>query len=179
MNKTKKMKKMAAMGALMMALFFVAGLMVTAAPANAKTKIGVSAAKKKALANAKLKAKDVTFTKAKLDKEDGVYVYEIEFYSSSAEYEYEINAYTGKVVKKEVKKFNVSGSSTGIGAKKAKSIALKDAGFSASQVTFTKVKLDKEDGVYEVEFRKGKTEYEYEIDADTGEILESDSEYDD
>ncbi|MDD6933236.1 MAG: PepSY domain-containing protein, partial [Eubacteriales bacterium] len=43
-------------------------------------------------------------------------------------------------------------------------------------VTFTKAKLEKDDGVrkYEIEFRKGGTEYEYEIDAATGAILECD-----
>ena len=59
---------------------------------------------------------------------------------------------------------------------KAKSIALKHAGKSASSVSFTKAKLDKDDGkvVYEIEFRSGRTEYEYDIDAYSGKILEYD-----
>ena len=63
-----------------------------------------------------------------------------------------------------------------IGVDKAKSIALKHAGKSASSVSFTKAKLDKEDGkvVYEIEFRSGRTEYEYDIDAYSGKILEYD-----
>lgn len=75
-------------------------------------------------------------------------------------------------------------SSKYIGVDKAKSIALKDAGVSASSVTFTKAKLDKDDGVavYEIEFYSGDTEYEYEINATSGAIRERDSEprdYDD
>lgn len=52
-----------------------------------------------------------------------------------------------------------------IGMEKAKEIALNHA--AVSQVTFTKAKLDKEDGilVYEVEFVKDKVEYEYTIQA--------------
>lgn len=63
-----------------------------------------------------------------------------------------------------------------IGVDKAKSIALKHAGKSASSVSFTKAKLDKDDGkvVYEIEFRTGRTEYEYDIDAYSGKILEYD-----
>ena len=61
-----------------------------------------------------------------------------------------------------------------IGVEKAKSIALKDAGVSGA--TFVKAKLDTEDGVkvYDVEFYKGNVEYDYEIDAITGKILEKD-----
>ena len=70
-------------------------------------------------------------------------------------------------------------SSKYIGVDKAKSIALKDAGVSASSVTFTKAKLDRDDGVtvYEIEFYSGDTEYEYEINATSGAIRERDSEH--
>lgn len=63
-----------------------------------------------------------------------------------------------------------------IGIDKAKSIALKDAGLNASEVKFTKAKLDKDDGtaVYELEFYTGNTEYEYEINASTGTIRDKD-----
>ncbi len=45
--------------------------------------------------------KDVTLYKCKLEHDDGIYVYEIEFVSSSMEYEYEINAETGKIISEE------------------------------------------------------------------------------
>ena len=62
-----------------------------------------------------------------------------------------------------------------IGVEKAQEIALKDAGMKSSQVTFTKSKLDTENGkdVYEIEFVRDGKEYEYEIDAFSGKILES------
>ena len=66
-----------------------------------------------------------------------------------------------------------------ISVDKAKEIALKDAGLAASQVQFEKAKLEREDGrlVYEIEFFiRGQKEYDYEIDAYTGRILEKDVE---
>ena len=56
----------------------------------------------------------------------------------------------------------------------AKSTALKDAGLEASQVQFTKEKLDTDDGVekYEIEFNYNGYEYEYDIDAKNGTIIE-------
>ncbi|MCM1285090.1 MAG: PepSY domain-containing protein [Acetobacter sp.] len=60
------------------------------------------------------------------------------------------------------------------GKEKAKSIALKDAGLKSSKVTFTKVKLDYDDGieVYDIEFHTSIKEYEYEINASTWKIIE-------
>lgn len=56
----------------------------------------------------------------------------------------------------------------------AKNTALKDAGFNdASTVVFTSEKLDYDNGrqVYEIDFHDAQTEYEYDIDSSTGEIV--------
>ena len=68
-----------------------------------------------------------------------------------------------------------------IGEDAALEIALKDAGLAESDVDVTKCKLDYDDGrtEYEVEFRQGTMEYEYTLDAFTGEILERDIDNDD
>lgn len=60
----------------------------------------------------------------------------------------------------------------------AKEIALKDAGVSASDVSFTEVKSDTYNGqkVYEIEFVYQNTEYDYEIHAITGKIISSEKE---
>ena len=57
----------------------------------------------------------------------------------------------------------------------AKAIALKDAGFSESQVTIVRAHQDYDDGrlEYEVEFYKDNVEYDYEISS-TGTILSRD-----
>lgn len=59
--------------------------------------IGVDKAKEIALKNAGLSADEVRFKKAKLDRDDGLDLYEIEFVCDGVEYEYEINAKTGKI----------------------------------------------------------------------------------
>lgn len=149
-------------------------------------KISLDAAKSKALADAGVNAADTVFTKAKLDYDDGVAVYDIEFYNTATSYgyEYEINAYTGAVRSKEAEPLkganSASSGASQISLDSAKSIALKHAGLTASEVVFSKTKLERDDGVtaYEIEFYKGRMEYEYKIHAYTGEILEFDSDWD-
>ena len=61
--------------------------------------IGVEAAKSAAFAHAGLDAAQVTMGEVDFDYEDGRMVYELEFYANGAEYEYDIDASTGAVVK--------------------------------------------------------------------------------
>ena len=60
----------------------------------------------------------------------------------------------------------------------AVNIALKDAGFTAADVNFTKKAQDTDDGVqkYEIEFTNGGYEYDYDINASTGQIIEKSKE---
>lgn len=60
-----------------------------------------------------------------------------------------------------------------IGVDKAKSIAIEHAGIGADKVSFSKAKLENDDGKYgyEVEFYGNGREYDYDIDAKTGEVL--------
>lgn len=150
---------------------------------SSQSKITADQAKSAALADAGLSASDVQYIKAELDRENGTWVYEVEFQTSTHEYEYEINAHTGAVYSKSVEAFSTSGGrhddphhsgSTLIGASEARAACLHHAGCSADQVTFTKVELESDDGltVYEVEFRCGGVKYEYTIDAVTGDVLE-------
>lgn len=68
-------------------------------------------------------------------------------------------------------------SSGAIDEAQARSIALEHAGVAESDAKFYRVERDSNDGraVYEVEFYSGNTEYDYEISAETGEILSYDS----
>lgn len=148
-------------------------------------KITKAKAKSIALKHAGVSSSKATFVTAKLDYEDGKQVYEIEFYSGNTEYDYEILASSGEILSfdKDIENYKIprknTSSSTYIGKAKAKSIALKDAGVSASSATFTKTKLDYEDGirVYEIEFYTNSAEYEYEINAKTGKIRDMDVEH--
>ncbi len=67
-----------------------------------KEYIGVARAKQIALTHAKLPANQVKFVKSKLDKEDGVMQYEIEFVHKGLKYEYEIDAKSGAVLEVEI-----------------------------------------------------------------------------
>ena len=145
--------------------------------------IGSDAAKQAALADAGVSAGDARFTKVRMDYEDGVPVYEVEFYTATHEYDYEIHAQNGSVFHKEVEAHQTSsgnhhggtGTQTGadIGAEAAKNAALNHAGCAAGDVVFTKVERDYDDGwlVYEIEFYKGGLEYEFEIDGTSGAVL--------
>jgi len=68
-----------------------------------------------------------------------------------------------------------------ISAENAKAAVLAHAGVAAADVSRWKCELDRDDGrlIYEVEFQVGRWEYQYEIDAYTGRILEWEKEYDD
>ena len=74
-----------------------------------------------------------------------------------------------------------SGTVQDIGYAKAKSIALNHAGVSENQAYDMDIELDDEDGklVYEIEFKSGNMEYDYEIDARTGAVLKHEVERDD
>lgn len=149
--------------------------------------ISTDEAKAVALKDAGLTETDVTFTKTKFDKKGSASVYEIEFYSPQAEYEYEIDATDGTIVSMDMKKYNVqtgnNNSNTGnsdkyIGVDQAKAIAVNHAGISGEEAVFSKAKLENDDGkeVYDIEFYYGKSEYDYTIDAVSGEIIEYDFE---
>ncbi len=149
----------------------------TSLPANAS--LSIDEAKAAALADADLA--EAVFTKAKLDYEDNLDIYEIEFYFGTAEYEYEIAVYSGIILKKEVKFGNsknvINGNDIGIEA--AKEAAANDAGLNISDISFSKAKKDTEDGisVYEIDFTAADIRYEYEISAYTGEILKKEETY--
>ena len=118
--------------------------------------------------------------------------YEVELHTAWGEFEYLVDAYTGKVLsgQKDLLATAPAGDETAkptapsgcadIGHAKAKSIALNHAGVSKSKAYDMEIELDDEDGtlVYEVEFKFGGMEYSYEINAATGAILKHEAELD-
>ena len=119
--------------------------------------------------------------------------YEVELHTAWGEFEYLVDAYTGKVLSgqkdllatapagDETAKPTAPSGGADIGHAKAKSIALNHAGVSENEAYDMEIELDDEDGtlVYEVEFKSGNMEYSYEINAATGAILEHEAEIDD
>lgn len=147
-------------------------------------------AKAAALKDAGLSESDVTLKKTELDHSHGTQVYDIEFYTSDTNYEYEIDVSNGTVLEKNIEKFQSqtnptdsainSSSNNYIGVDRAKEIARNHAQLNESDVQFTKAKLETDDGSveYEIEFYSGRTEYDYTIDAVSGNIIEYDVDYD-
>ena len=119
--------------------------------------------------------------------------YEVELHTAWGEFEYLVDAYTGKVLSgqkdllatapagDEAAKPTAPSGGADIGHAKAKSIALNHAGVSENEAYDMEIELDDEDGtlVYEVEFKSGGMEYSYEINAATGAILTHETEIDD
>lgn len=148
------------------------------------TTITEDAARLAALTHAGLAERsDVQFVQCKLDRDDGRQVYDVEFYTSSAEYDYEIDAVTGEVLSYDYDAEHYTApaaSGTQITSDDAKRIALEHAGVAETDATHFKVELDQDDGlqVYEVEWEVGRTEYSYEINAADGTILAHEIDHD-
>ena len=138
-------------------------------------------AKEIALADAGVSASAVVFIRAELDRDDGRMVYDVEFYSGSTEYDYEIEAQTGAIrssdrdVEGYVPATSTTSTTASITADRAKEIALAEVPGG----TVFKCQLDRDDGrlIYEVEIISGSTEYDFEIDAQTGAIISRDVDY--
>ena len=158
------------------------GVTVTGS-ASRKAYIGEAAAESIAYAAANVKKEQVTKTECKLDLDDGVLAYEVEFEAGGSEYECDINALTGEVLscKSEKEDENEAGEpeitvpDTIVFKTKEeiKDSILKKNGFTASDCRNFEIELDYEDGIakYEVEFICGETEYDYEVNAVSGKIL--------
>ena len=162
--------------------------------------ITLEEAKKIALNHAGLSSGEASFIKAEMDYDDGIKKYDIEFYYQNKEYDYEINSSNGEIIEYDydVESYSVqnnqSSNNTGINQQEnnattsqqsnsevtlitleeAKQIALDHAGLSSGQASFIKAEMDHDDGIkkYEIEFYFNNIEYNYEIDANTGNILE-------
>lgn len=132
-----------------------------------------------ALAHAGVKAADATITKSKLDYDDGRQIYEIEWYANGAKYDYEIAVSTGEIVNSgyEAKTVVGTGNNATVSEATAKQTALSRVS-GATEKDIYEWKLDYDDGrpEYEGKIIYGGTEYEFTIDAASGNIIEWDME---
>ena len=129
-----------------------------------------------------------------LDFDDGIWVYEVEFVVGNTEYEYESNAITGEIIKFETEldddphgappvteRPTQQPGSNFLSEDEIRAIVFNHAGVNANDVREFEIELDDEHGiwVYEVEFKAGNIEYDYVVNAVTGEIIKSETEVDD
>ena len=175
----------------------------TQAAAQNSGNISLADAKRIALQNAGVAESSAQFVKAEADFDDGVQHYDVEFLVGRTKYEYEIGT-DGRILKveKELEDDLVVPSTVAqtqpqtqaqtkaqtqpqtqaapqrISADKAKAIAFGHAGVSAGQVRDLSVEYD-DDGVYEIDFKVGNMEYDYEIGVVDGSIRKANVEHDD
>lgn len=160
------------------------------------TQITVEEARKLAIDHAGVEESSVIYKASDHEAGDGTRELEIDFYSGNTEFGYEIDAETGTIIEAkselmdaedyaEVKILkarenavaeSTDGMATGtVNDKTALEIAMKDAGVSKHSISSCSIfKVSDDDlGImtYEVEFRVGNSDYSYEINPNTGEIL--------
>ncbi len=150
-------------------------------------------AKKAALSHAQLDESKVNFTKVKLELDDGKKQYEIDFYADGNQYDYEIDAKTGDVISfdydikdkldlsennkpyTDISKESQAPVSEGAITKDdALSVALGEVPGATLDNAY--VREDYDDGklYYDVTVIYDGKEYEFEIDASSGNITERD-----
>lgn len=141
-----------------------------------------------ALEHAQLTKDDIKGLRIKLERDDGKVQYEIEFYSDSLEFDYDVDAISGEIISFDRDAEHVSlpdhsypDSSELISEEAAKLAAFEHAGVNEADVYGFEIELENERGVskYEIEFSCGEYEYEYDINALDGSVLNYSKEIDD
>ena len=138
-------------------------------------------AKQIALDHAGVSESETERMRVKLGRDDGVQEYEVNFYVGNREYDYDINAATGAIRSHDseidddyVSSTEAAGAAISEDEARATVVA-RVSGASASDV---RLYLERDDGrlVYEGELIYNGTEYEFQIDATTGDVLDWESE---
>ena len=150
----------------------------TASSTSGTADIGEAKARSIALSHAGISESSASYIYAKKDRDDGRWVYDVEFWAGNKEYDYEILASDGTILSYDYDaEYAWSGSSAAAGdvlsESEVKDIVTSRAGVSG---TFRELKLDRDDGrtVYEGEMYSDGIQYEFEIDASTGTVLDWD-----
>lgn len=168
--KVRKSVTFVTAGLLIAGIMLGSGIVGTMA-AESTTK---DSAKEIALEDAGYAEGDVTFDDVEKGKEQGAAVYEIEFWTDTEEFEYDIAIADGEIVSKSRQLTDFSPSGPEVTKSEAKGIALSHAEVQKNEVTFTKDSTGTDDGisVYEFKFEDSAAKYEYEITKEGGEVLE-------
>ncbi len=164
---------------LVIVLALVVSMIFGVSAVSAKSVISKAKAKKIVLSDKKFKSSSIKKYRIRKDGRE----YEIDFVKGYFKYEFDVNVYSGKIKDRDIDRVSISSKDAKkkISKSKAKKIALKKRGFKKSQVRYLKAKKENDNGFYkyEVSFKKGVYEYEFDIDYYTGKILKSEKEYDD
>ncbi len=126
---------------------------------------------------AKKKVRGATITSIRLKYDDGVQQYKVKMKKGTTKYELDYHAKTRELLSYgwEKRITSKAGNNNYIGVEEAKKIALS----KVPGATVIKVEFDRDDGVpvYEVELVKDEYEYDIEIHAVTGKVLDFDQDF--
>lgn len=108
------------------------------------------------------------------DFDDGLTIYEVDIYTPSMDYDYDINAADGTILKEDrsVTEQVTTDPGTAITPAKAKEILLAKVSGAGEQNLRMKVDFDDGRSYYEGEIIYNGMSYDYELDAQTGNIVE-------
>ena len=152
-----------------------------AAAASSGAAITEAEAKQIALDHAGVSESETERMRVKLGRDDGVQEYEVNFYVGNREYDYDINAATGAIrsYDSEIDDDYVSSTeAAGAAISEDEARATVVARVSGASASDVRLYLERDDGrlVYEGELIYNGTEYEFQIDATTGDVLDWESE---
>ena len=126
---------------------------------------------------AKKKVRGATITSIRLKYDDGVQQYKVKMKKGTTKYELDYHAKTRELLSYgwEKRITSKAGNNNYIGVEEAKKIALS----KVPGATVIKVEFDRDDGVpvYDVELVKDEYEYDIEIHAVTGKVLDFDQDF--
>ena len=140
-----------------------------------------AAALQTALADAGVNEADASRIRVTMDRDDGMLVYEVRFDAAEVEYDYEIDAESGRIISTDVERWDdddrddrnrTANANVAVSRDEAVKTALgKVSGATEKDV---RIELDYDDGRYRYEgdIIYNGIEYDFEIDADSGRILE-------
>jgi uncharacterized membrane protein YkoI len=154
-------------------------------PVQAEGYIGVDAALEAALKHAGLEGKEVFVYGVSREKDDGLVYYELEFEYEGRGYEYEINAFTGQVESWKIQRPEAvkndgatapaakTEEATYVSAEEALAAALEHAGYKQHETTGlkTELEIDRNKPVYDIEFWAEGYDYDYKVDAQSGQVI--------
>lgn len=166
--------------------------------------IGEDKAMQIALENAEVSQEELLFSQAKLDSDDGIWIYDVEFYAGNKEYDYEIDAVNGTILSFDYDmegNFNPNGGQTPPSAASSNNNSTQNTNTNTAVDTSAAVSIDTarqtalsqvpgatadnirintdyDDGrlIYEGKIIYNNVEYDFEIDGNTGNITEWEAE---
>ncbi len=141
---------------------------------NSGTSITEADAKTIALNQAGIAEADTIGLAVRQDFDNGMTIYEVNIYTPSTDYEYDINAADGAILKEDrsMTEQVTTDPGTAITPAKAKEIALAKVSGAGEQNIRMKVDFDDGRSYYEGEIIYNGMSYDYGIDAQTGAVIE-------